>query len=432
MIILDNTHAGAVTAAIEAERRRKGSPAVSMVLTLIIVTDELHQADALAAASQAAREHPMRIIGLILRPGREEAHLDVQIQVGGDDGPGELIACRLHGPLAKHAGSVAIPLLLPDTPVVAWWPGDAPDKPAADPIGKHAQRRITDTNSSSSYVEELGIRLANYEPGDTDLAWTRTTPWRSMLAAALDQPVGRVTRATVYVQSRVPSGLLIAGWLQRRLRVPTEVIHSRGPGITKIVLTTTKGEVILSRPAGRSAQLEMPDAPVSKVVLPRRTLAEQLAEELRRLDPDEIYLQALRGVDRITHEAHSLPGIDLKRTAKKVTTEAKSAPVKRVAAKKSAQADEAAPIKRAGVKKTAAAKKSVAKKVPAKPLAKKVVPKPVAKKAAVKRVAKKASAATTVQTSAQKKAVKKVAKPSPRLVSVKKAAAPRLAPRRAK
>jgi len=382
MIILDNTHAGAVTAAIEAERRRMGSPAVSMVLTLIIVTDELHQADALAAASQAAREHPMRIIGLILRPGRGEAHLDAQVHVGGDDGPGELIACRLHGALAKHAGSVAIPLLLPDTPVVAWWPGDAPDMPAADPIGKHAQRRITDTNSSSSYVEELGIRLANYEPGDTDLAWTRTTPWRSMLAAALDQPVGRVTKATVYVQARVPSGLLIAGWLQRRLKVPTEVIHSKGPGITKVVLTTTKGEVVLSRPDGRSAHLEMPDAPASKVVLPRRTLAEQLAEELRRLDPDEIYLQALRGVDRIAHEAHSLPGIDIKRRVKKAPSAEKTV-ANTVAAKK-------APAKKSPTK------KAVAKRAAGEPLSREDRAKPTTQRvinpAKIKSAAKKAPA----------------------------------------
>ena len=395
MIILDNTHAGAVTAAIEAERRRMGSPAVSMVLTLIIVTDELHQADALAAASQAAREHPMRIIGLILRPGRGEAHLDAQIRVGGDDGPGELIACRLHGELAKHAGSVAIPLLLPDTPVVAWWPGDAPDMPAEDPIGKHAQRRITDTNSSSSYVEELGIRLANYEPGDTDLAWTRTTPWRSMLAAALDQPVGRVTKASVYVQARVPSGLLIAGWLQRRLKVPTEVIHSKGPGITKVVLTTTKGAVVLSRPDGRSAWLELPGTPGSKVVLPRRTLAEQIAEELRRLDPDEIYLQALRGVDRITHEAHSLAGIDIKRRVKKPAA-TKNATAKKVTA-------------------TPVAKKAVAKKAVAKPAGKqstvrKVTAKPVAKKTVGKKAVTKSVAKTAVAKQAPTKSSTRKAK----------------------
>lgn len=335
MITLENTSASEVAHAIEKERQRVGTPSVSMVLTLLILTDELHQADAIAAASQAAREHPMRIIALISRPGRQEAHLDVQIHVGGDEGPGEIIACRLNGVLAKHSGSVAIPLLLPDTPVVAWWPGESPDHPASDHIGQHAQRRITDTNSSSSYVAQLGIRLANYEPGDTDLAWTRTTPWRAMLAAALDQPVGRVTSAEIFVQARVPSGLLLAGWLQQRLKVPTKVTHTRGPGITKVVLTTTKGNVILDRPDGRVARLELPNAPISTVALTRRTLAEQLAEELRRLDPDEIYFQALKGVDHITHEAHGLTGINLKKKAPaKKTSVTNPKPVKKAVAKK--------------------------------------------------------------------------------------------------
>ena len=301
MINLPNTQANAVAAAINQERRHMGSPAVGMVLTLLVITDELHQADALQAATQAAREHPMRIIGLIERPGRGEAHLDAQIYVGGDEGPGELIACRLHGELAKHAGSVAIPLLLPDTPVVAWWPTAGPDKPADDPIGKHAQRRITDTAESSKYLEELGVRLTHYVPGDTDLAWTRTTPWRSMLAAALDQPVGQITAAKVTVQARNPSGVLLAGWLHKRLNVPTSIAHSKEPGISKVVLTTSLGEVTLSRADGRVAQLEVPGTPASTVALSRRTLAELLAEELRRLDPDEIYAEALVGVDSVLH-----------------------------------------------------------------------------------------------------------------------------------
>jgi len=243
----------------------------------------------------------MRVIALIERPGRNEPHLDAQIQVGGDEGLGELIACRLYGELAKHAGSVAIPLLLPDTPVVAWWPGISPDSPSEDPIGMHAQRRITDTNTNSSYIQELGVRLANYRPGDTDLAWTRTTPWRSMLAAALDQPVGRVQEVSVHSEPRSASSLLLAGWLRKRLHVPTKIVHDKGPGITKVVLKTTQGEVSLSRPDGRVAQLSIPNAPESPVALPRRTMAELLAEELRRLDPDEIYHQALRGVDAVLH-----------------------------------------------------------------------------------------------------------------------------------
>ncbi len=302
MITLENTTANAVAAAISDERRAMGSPTVGMVLTLLVLTDELHQADALAAASQAAREHPMRIIALIQRPSRSQPHLDAQIHVGGDDGPGELITCRLHGELSKHAGSVAIPLLLPDTPVVAWWPGSAPSAPALDAIGRHAQRRITDTASSSSYREELATRLDGYHPGDTDLAWTRITGWRAVLATALDQPVGKVVATSVHVQSRNPSGLLLAGWLQQRLRVPTKVIHTKGPGITKVVLETKSGEIVLERPDGRTAKLRVPDTAESTVALARRSLAELLAEELRRLDPDEIYAQALRGVDHVLHD----------------------------------------------------------------------------------------------------------------------------------
>lgn len=299
MINLENTSANAVASAISTERKRMGSPTVGMVLTLLVLTDELNQSDALQAASQAAREHPMRIIGLIARPSRGETHLDAQIQVGGDDGPGELIACRLNGELAKHAGSVAIPLLLPDTPVVAWWPADAPDLPAHDPIGKHAARRITDTAEAANYIEMLGTRLANYQPGDTDLAWTRTTPWRTMLAAAFDQQVGNPESVEVLVQSHNPSGLLLASWLAMRLEVPTTLVHSKGPGITEVAIKTSKGEVRLSRPDGRTATLAVPGTPAATVALGRRTLAELIAEELRRLDPDEVYLAALTGVPKV-------------------------------------------------------------------------------------------------------------------------------------
>lgn len=302
MISLPNTQASEVSAAINRERHRMGSPAVGMVLTLLVLTDELNQADALAAASQAAREHPMRIIGLIERPGRGPAHLDALINVGGDEGAGELIACRLHGELSAHAGSVAIPLLLPDTPVVAWWPAQAPHLLAQDPIGKHAQRRISDSATTAHYLEELGTRLTNYSPGDTDLAWTRVTPWRSILAAALDQPVGEVTGIEVQVETHNPSGFLLAGWLHSRLKVPAQVRHTKSPGISQVILTTTTGKVVLNRADGNIAQLSVPGMPQATVALARRSTAQLLTEELRRLDPDEVYAEALQGVQDIRSE----------------------------------------------------------------------------------------------------------------------------------
>ncbi|NBY16429.1 MAG: hypothetical protein EBQ78_01900 [Betaproteobacteria bacterium] len=152
-----------------------------------------------------------------------------------------------------------------------------------------------------------------------------------MLAAALDQPVGRVQEVTVHSEPRSASSLLLAGWLRKRLHVPTKIVHDKGPGITKVVLKTTQGEVSLSRPDGRVAQLAIPHAPESPVALPRRNMAELLAEELRRLDPDEIYYQALKGIESVLHppvkEAKSKvkSGTSSAKSKKTATSKAKSA-----------------------------------------------------------------------------------------------------------
>jgi glucose-6-phosphate dehydrogenase assembly protein OpcA len=297
MIRLDDTSGGEVAAAIAAERHRMGSGATGMVLSLLILTDEEYQADATSAAVAAARQHPMRIVTLIPRPGRHEPRLDADIAVGGDDGPGEVAVLRLRGQLAEHANSVAIPLLLSDTPVVAYWPGESPDGLADDPIGRHAQRRITDSSSADDVMRELLKRKAGYQPGDTDLAWTRLTPWRSVLASALDQPVGSISHVSVSAEEDSASAILLATWLKRCLKAPVELTTSDGPGITEVRLTLPDGDIVVSRSDGVTAVLSRPGIPDSRVALPRRDLAALLAEELRRLDPDEVYGEVISRVE---------------------------------------------------------------------------------------------------------------------------------------
>ena len=288
MIRLENTSGSAVAAAIATERHHMGSSATGMVLTLLILADEESQADATSAAVNAARQHPMRIVTLIPRPGKD-TRLDADISVGGDDGPGEVAVLRLRGLLSEHANSVAVPLLLSDTPVVAFWPGTAPDIPADDPIGRHAQRRITDCAAAVDVVRELEIRKVGYRPGDTDLTWTRLTPWRSVLASTLDQSPGVISRAVISAEELNASALLAQTWLKRRLKVPVELEVTSGPGITQVHLETSGGDVTVNRSDGVNAVLTRPGTPDSRVALARRDLSELLAEELRRLDPDEVY-----------------------------------------------------------------------------------------------------------------------------------------------
>ncbi len=304
-IDLTETTSSKINQALVSARRSIGTPAIGMVLTLVIVTDEENAYDALKSAGDASREHPSRIIAVIKRVSRSprsrrDARLDAEVRVGSDSGSGETVVLRLHGELANHAQSVVLPLLLPDAPVVVWWPQGAPSDPAKDPLGALAQRRITDTYAAERPLDELAVRAKTYNPGDTDLAWTRITPWRSMLAAALDQQPADVVSATVEGESDNPSCELLAMWLADRLGVPVQRTQSDGPGLTAVRMETRNGTIVLDRANGSLATLCMAGQPDRSVALQRRDTAELLAEELRRLDPDNIYASTVKfGVERL-------------------------------------------------------------------------------------------------------------------------------------
>ncbi|HWM37924.1 MAG TPA: glucose-6-phosphate dehydrogenase assembly protein OpcA [Streptomyces sp.] len=298
-IDLTDTTSSQINTTLVQARRSIGSPAVGMVLTLVIVTDEGNHYDALRAASDASKEHPSRILVVVRRPGRSPrdramARLDAEVRVGIDSGTGETVLLRLHGELAAHAYSVVLPLLLPDAPVVVWWPEDAPEHPSEDLLGTLGQRRITDAAAAEDPIAAIALRGETYAPGDTDLSWTRLTPWRSVLAAALDQQSAKVRGAVVEGEGYNPSVEMLALWLGLRLNVPVERKATEGPGITAVRMETANGELCLDRADGSLAELAMPGQPDRHVALHRRGTAELIAEELRRLDPDEAYASAVQ------------------------------------------------------------------------------------------------------------------------------------------
>ncbi|MFE9923396.1 glucose-6-phosphate dehydrogenase assembly protein OpcA [Streptomyces sp. NPDC005774] len=299
-IDLTDTTASDVNKALVRGRRAIGTPAVGMVLTMVIVTDEENAYDSIKAAEEASHEHPSRMLVVIKRHARtprERAHprLNAEVRVGSETGTGETVILRTYGEVSDHADSVVLPLLLPDAPVVVWWPGDAPEHPSKDPLGALAQRRITDLYTVENPLEVLSAREHTYAPGDTDLAWTRLTPWRSMLAAALDQARLTVTSAAVESEADNPSAELLARWLKARLNVPVERVETAGPVVTGVRLGTVEGEIVIDRPEGPMATLSLPGQPSRRLALKVRPLSELIAEELRRLDADEMYAVALRG-----------------------------------------------------------------------------------------------------------------------------------------
>ncbi|WP_206501897.1 glucose-6-phosphate dehydrogenase assembly protein OpcA [Streptomyces chrestomyceticus] len=360
-IDLTETTASKVNKALVQGRRTIGTPAIGMVLTLVIVTDEENAYDALKAANEASREHPSRTLVVIKRVSRSprdraKARLDAEVRVGADAGTGETVVLRLYGEAINHAQSVVLPLLLPDAPVVVWWPVNAPVDAARDPLGALAQRRVTDMYTAENPIRELAERADAYSPGDTDLSWTRITPWRSMLAAALDQLPCKVAEVEVEGEEFNPSVELLGMWLADRLGVPVRRLLSAGPGLTAVRMETDCGPVALDRADGSLATLAMQGQPDRNVALKRRETAELLAEELRRLDPDDTYASTLKyGVDRLGEPQRAQTPLATK-AAESADEPADAAEATETADAKSESSEASAPKAKAPAKKSASKK----------------------------------------------------------------------------
>ena len=294
IITLDDTSSAKISAELLRARRSAGSPAQGLVLTLIVVCDASEFADAMAASMAAGREHPSRIL-LVVSSGGGEAGLDAEVHIG-EGTPGEVVVIRMRGAVAEHPASVIRPLLLPDSPVVIWWPGTAPGDQTGDELAQLTLRRLTDAASAPQPRAALEARAAAYSPGDTDLSWTRLTPWRALLAAALDQYPATVTAARLEAEENNPSAELLAAWLRDRLAVDVTQAVSDGPGITAVRMATDSGDIAVTRPDGRLAAYAVPGQPERRVALKRRDTTELITEELRRMDADVVYERTLRAL----------------------------------------------------------------------------------------------------------------------------------------
>jgi glucose-6-phosphate dehydrogenase assembly protein OpcA len=225
---------------------------------------------------------------------------------------------------------------------VIWWPGKAPNNQATDELARLAMRRLTDAAASARPLATLRARARDYTPGDTDLSWTRLTPWRALLAAALDQYPAKIKSVLIEAESGNPSADLLAAWLGSRLKVDATRKISKGPGLTAVRMTTAAGDIAITRPDGRLAYYAVPGQPERLVALKRRDYTELISEELRRMDADDVYERAIKslldGAQRVGSTRSAAKKASSKRTVTKKTAGKKAAgsktPVKKAASKR--------------------------------------------------------------------------------------------------
>ena len=319
IVDLPNTTTSQISKTLVKIREEGGAVALGRVLTLIIATKLGEEEEAIEAANDASREHPMRVLvvstDLDDKKASKDARVDAQIRVGGDAGASEVVVVRAYGDAATDPESLIMGLLLPDAPVVAWWPGTAPDVVSQSPIGRIAQRRITDAAAARNPLDALARIASGYAPGDTDFSWTRLTLWRAQLAAVLDQPPYQpVTGIEVHGSADSPSTVLLAAWLQLQLKVdPILGVSSKAhgsSGIQGVKLIRKAGAIELERTMSNIATLIQPNQPTHDISLPRRSLRDCLAEELRRLDPDDLFGDVItRGVTKLGETTGAIPTV---------------------------------------------------------------------------------------------------------------------------
>lgn len=288
---LSNTTTIKIDKEISRLREETGHTTSGRVLTLVIMAEAGHSSLAIEAAQKASNEHPCRIIVHVAQDAEAEDRLDASIEVGGEAGASEVIILNGYGRAAEPTESLISGLLLPDSPIVAWWPHAVPANPSQTSIGAIAQRRITDSARAYNPMGVLRQLSESYRAGDTDLAWIRLTLWRIQLAAILDQlKYSPVKRVVVAGSAKSPSVVLLGAWLGYKLDAEVHLSTTVADrGLYKVVLEREDGEVTIERPELNLATLSSPGNPDQQIALPVRTLAECLAEELRRLDPDEVY-----------------------------------------------------------------------------------------------------------------------------------------------
>ena len=210
-------------------------------------------------------------------------------------------------------------------PTPPWRSGGRPTRRRTRPATRSAalaQRRITDAaaattgRSKAIHGAVLHLRPRQHRPGlDPHHALARAARGRAGPAPA--QGHRRLGHLGEDQPERRPARRLADRPAQGRA---SSASTSAGPGITDVVLETAEGPIRISRPDGKLATFSSPDQPDRPIALKRRGLPELLAEELRRLDEDEVYAATTRRLDARCGPAVTTPLVEVHQDAAALAT----------------------------------------------------------------------------------------------------------------
>jgi hypothetical protein len=226
-----------------------------------------------------AELHPSRTILLFPEPNADDNRIDARAEVERWEVPDtdrglvtEVVELTLRGSRAKAPASIVEPLLISDLPVFLRWRGEPPwDAPELEELVAVTDRLIVD---STEWEDLPGPyrRLAELFPrcAASDIAWARTSRWRSHLATLWP---GIADVGTVRVRGTTAQAWLLCGWLRARLgREEIALEHEQAERLEGVALD------------GEPVPLPPGDPP---------TPSDVLSDELERFTADPVYEAAV-------------------------------------------------------------------------------------------------------------------------------------------
>ena len=219
---------------------------------------------------------------------------------------------RMYGRLGLHAESVVLPLLAADAPVVTWWHAAPPDRLATDALAVFADRRITDSSIAEDPLqgaEHPGGRLRprRHRPG---LDPHHAVAGHPRLHPGLGGRTPRRAGAGARRPDRGRPGERDRPAARRLAVLPLRCVHRRGGGhpdaraqrrrLRRPAARPGRGGAAAGRPQGRRGHLPALPARRRPSPCPTGSLGDLLSEELRRLDTDEPYSEALEAATGVT------------------------------------------------------------------------------------------------------------------------------------
>jgi hypothetical protein len=276
-------------------------------MTLLVACGEADDAQAIGEiVARLMPQHPSRAIVVRVTPSREWA-LDVRVfaQCWTPFGErrhicAEEIEITSSETALGDVPPVVLPLPVADLPVVLWCRDlRLMDLPGFRGIASLAGRIVLD---GAKFDLIQAILAGGQSAGD--LAWTRITHWRELIARIFEnRGLACLDRfSEVKVKWTGPSALYMAAWLMDGLRRaganPRLEIDSSSTPERHVELVSPELHVVVSQSESRCAEVRINDA-VSQTMLPEASEYSLMREELSIAGHDPVFERVLPAAARL-------------------------------------------------------------------------------------------------------------------------------------